>query len=751
MEWMMSLSLEHKPHMIQAKERAIFYSAIEDGQGIDALLDILSSAQNSAQDLIAFDDYSIFRSAIIDDGRVELMEWMMSFSPDSVQDMIASGEYELFRNAPDHAFTERLMSLSPNHVRDMIKADDYSAFRELSSFRSVYFMNRVRSWLSQSDIEDMIQAEHYQGVSDAIDYGELDVLELVIALVPDLVDDMMEDSGYLVFRNAVQHGNPEIIHYLLQFPINLAYAEMHRQEYGQYTTPFITERLSVLRNSQIAFETSHPLGVFNVDGNEARLCFYIIRNLIRQTVPELSDDIRFLLKIPAVNALAHTPVTANEHNELLRLALIISNQETAEILLDMCPRVRSCAEQNAYYRAELSGFFDLSVLAQDRESSMRALTSLEQKRMERVTHRYLPAIKELRGVQRVFQALLFQLEERYQNNRAHITTSDGHDIKLPLRWDDFNKLILSEDTRKQALVAYYQNKDHTALRYLSKPNYWMSPRADYVEQCSNRNSILRWSTFESYKPLIVLLWMAAKDINMVPIDGYTLETRLDHFIDELALIGRAHNWDRSRKRKDRNGNDIQEEFDDGEGDKPSCYSGVNRRLFQSVLGHPLLKFLTMNDIKQELISFVREHFTQYITNSTDDSIQSAWTKLCEEGVFDPLLNHMDIAPQARAGFIDYLTTKYATEFTGDPTFKNYIEKSFALTQTFQAHAVRFAAETGLERLLATIKPHQSESRASESSVLPTQEEVRAKRMRFFDPDLTTIDSPNVSEPRAFAP
>lgn len=29
-------------------------------------------------------------------------------------------------------------------------------------------------------------------------------------------------------------------------------------------------------------------------------------------------------------------------------------------------------------------------------------------------------------------------------------------------------------------------------------------------------------------------------------DDHTLEGRLDHFVDELALIGRAHNWDRTR-------------------------------------------------------------------------------------------------------------------------------------------------------------------------------------------------------------
>ena len=51
----------------------------------------------------------------------------------------------------------------------------------------------------------------------------------------------------------------------------------------------------------------------------------------------------------------------------------------------------------------------------------------------------------------------------------------------------------------------------------------------------------KWSTFEEYQSFIAMLFLAAQDTEIPPTEGYTLETRLDHFIDELAHIARAHN------------------------------------------------------------------------------------------------------------------------------------------------------------------------------------------------------------------
>ena len=185
--------------------------------------------------------------------------------------------------------------------------------------------------------------------------------------------------------------------------------------------------------------------------------------------------------------------------------------------------------------------------------------------------------------------------------------------------------MFNVDTDKAQLCFYM-------LRYLSKPNPWMAANAAYVSGGEGTQS---WSTFEEYKPLITMLWLAAKDtssdITVAPTDGYTVETRIDRFIDEIAHLGRAHNWDDERYKMDaqgnllvdENNNPVMEEYDDAQGDKPSCYSGVKRRLFKSVLGHPLLKMLTKDDIKQELRDEVRDYFKQHITSQNLQAIHTA--------------------------------------------------------------------------------------------------------------------------------
>ena len=92
----------------------------------------------------------------------------------------------------------------------------------------------------------------------------------------------------------------------------------------------------------------------------------------------------------------------------------------------------------------------------------------------------------------------------------------------------------------------------------------MSPSASYVEVNTENNE--RWSTFEEYKPLIALLYLAASDKEIEATEGFTPEGRLDAFIKELALLGRAHNWDSTRINPQTG---EEEEYDDLEGDKPS--------------------------------------------------------------------------------------------------------------------------------------------------------------------------------------
>jgi len=541
------------------------------------------------------DEYVFHLAAFTE--RLSLLDRIIEqVSPEQLQAMISSGNYAVFRYAAGNghlAAVNRLSKLvSPEHLQAMISSKNlfggYYAFCDAARNGHLAVMNRLVELVSPEYLQDMISSRDAFGGYAAFHYtarnGHLAVVNRLIELVsPEHLQAMVSSGNYVAFRTAARNTHLPVVNRLLQLPTVFAYAEMHDEEYGErYTHPFVQERLANLRERRESFETNNPHAVFDVEPEEAELCFYMLRNLIRRgDVPNVRDDMLFLMNIRLVKALLHTAVTPNQPNELLRLAQSVNNQAAADLLLTI-PAVRELAQQNNFYRDEARGGLNLRALAEDRESSMTALTSGEERRLARAIKTYQPQIKQRGGVTAVMQMLRDTLKARYAAHPAHIRTGDGRDIDLPFTWDAWQELgkTLSEDTREHALQAYYQHKDHTAFRYLSKPNPWMDNYASHVD----RGAQGAWSTFEEYQPLIAMLYLGACDENTPPCDGYTLETRLEHFIDELAHIGRAHNWDNTRPGTNASGQLIHEEYDDLKGDKPSCYSGVKRRLFQSVLG-----------------------------------------------------------------------------------------------------------------------------------------------------------------------
>jgi len=278
---------------------------------------------------------------------------------------------------------------------------------------------------------------------------------------------------------------------------------------------------------------------------------------------------------------------------------------------------------------------------------MVALSPAERKKVGKAKAYYKDSIKNQGGENAVFEQLKSDLKQRYLNNPAIITLkqADGTeiDISLPFEWQEFQRFKqqhnLTESQYQAALEAYYKHEAHTAYRYLSKPNHWMASNASFVYVLRDENGMVtshRYSTFEDYKPLIVLFYTAVCDETATAIDGHTHEGRVELFIKQLALIGRAHNWDDSRAKLDEDGNQqfdangylITEEYDNLQGDKPSCYSGVKRRLFQSVLGHGLFKVLTADIVKQTVREQLRLYFNTKITKENAKALKEAYDGIC---------------------------------------------------------------------------------------------------------------------------
>ena len=528
---------------------------------------------------------------------------------------------------------------------------------------------------------------------------------------------MIAARNFYVFNE----GKPPIRNYLLRKDIStlLAHAESHDHEYGEaHIDRYVDEKITSLQNRREAFEQDNPNGVFNISEDEAKLYFYVIRSLIRRSAPggrlshrreEFLNQMRELLQVPSIRASLHLEVNGGRTNDLLRLALELEHVSAAHILLG-APAVRSLARQNNFYRDELQGNLNLAELAHDKESSMVALSPTEKRLFSKLEEKYKPKGK----AGEVMAKLREDLQARYKKNPASIALKmkDGKEkkIDLPLNWQDFQKLCKDENLKpaqiEQAKVAYYKNNAHTAFRYLSRPNYWMDKKASYVNVDEHDKS-LRYSTFADYTAMIDVLYLAASDEEVGDYKGYTNQSRKDLFIKALALIGRAHNWDKTRIKcdakgrpiKDKAGHAVEEEYDDLEGDKPSCYSGVKRRLFQSVLGHPLLEVLSKEMLRDEVRVFASRHFKEKISRSDPRELRAAVDKnILELEPEDACLVELNIDSQAQKAFMTYLSKKYGGQFSRDPMFMAYVHDLLSL-KNFKSHLVKFYMSFDLGGLL----------------------------------------------------
>jgi len=692
------------PNMIEAQEFGAFRVAACGGHlaVIDRLMQL---APADVQNMIKAQDFEAFRNAACG-GHLPVIERLMELVPaNEVQNMIKAKNFQAFRLAAENGHLpviERLMELARADVQNIIKADDFLVFREAAIGGHLPVIERLIQ-LALPEVQNMIKAANFQAFGLAAEGGHLAVIERFIELAPTEVQNMIQAHNFEAFRMAACGGHLAVIERLLSYPIVLAYAEMHVSEYARFVNPFIDEKLGSLRAQKNRLEQQAPNGVFNIiDPNEANLLFYVLRNLIRRNEARPQNGILFLLNIPSVGLLAHS-----ENNELLRLAMASHNQEAIGLLLNI-PAVLQLAEANEFYRDEARGGINLRELAQNRESSMTVLSQGEQNRLKRAIDHYKPMI-DTSGVANIMTELRETLAARYETHPA-MFVRQGQTCILPLQWTAFQALELNQEERSAAMAAYAKHKDHTAWRYLSKPNPWMHQDAALVNVDPATHEM--WSTFEEYQPVICLYYLAAIDSQCAPTDGYTIETRLEGFIDELALIARAHNWDKKRFKINKDGNPVMEEYDDLEGDRPSCYSGVPRRLFQSVRGHPLLNILTKSIIDAELRGLILSHLRKSVNPENRSAIHSAWDKIISLDKLTQddiaVLTSLNISEEKQGQFIGYLRDKYQEQFTEDPSFLVQIKKKFFLkenefhVQNFGHCLMDFFEETGSQVPLSEV-------------------------------------------------
>ena len=601
-------------------------------------------------------------------------------------------------------------------TQGLIQAQQYCVFSIAAGLGDITLMNRLIALVDQATLQKMIEAYRYCAFRLATDSGQLDAVNRLMELVrADHLFKMLNVDTDWGLIHARSNGHQHIISRLLNVPEYFAYVERHGIEFAKnYIDPFIHEKLLALQERQDVLKQQDPTIVFNVLGDdEIKICFYIIRYLIRQKDLSRLVSLRFLLDIPAISAVAHQALTPSQPNELVRLALVRDYKEAAAYLMKI-PAVNGLAQANDYYQDEMRGELNLRALAIDSHSSTLPLTVREEHRLKELYDHYKPLIDE-HGVELLMAELRKELIQVYNQNPAKVVITNDKEAEkilfLPVDMDSLLASLKSPELKEQVFQAYYQHKIHTALRFVSNPNPWLWREAEYVIRQPSRPDLC-CSHFLDFQDLIVLLWQASKDTAFPPSDGYDVEGRRQLFFEELALTGRAQNCTKMHIKMDAMGhpvldsdkNPIQEEVDDfKEGDDPSCPSGIKRRLFQSVLSHPLLKIVTRDHIAQQINSFVFNHFKLLINEHTRIPLLSAWVRYTSSPNPNDskILQRLNIPTEKQQEWFESLVKQYGHKFSEDAGLVHVFTNAFKLTNVeTDAHALNFG-HIGLLKLLST--------------------------------------------------
>lgn len=662
-------------------------------------------------------------------------------TPQQRQDAIASHYFYAWIHAAsrgDLAMLQRLEPCMTAGQKEVALAIEHSsAAREaIKNNQVATLMYLVQCGMTDADIQYILEFNQFETYSQAAKNGAYALLLYLESLMTEF---QKRAAKICLFQNhpavfmATQHGI--ITNHLLQAPDFFEWVILHAEEYRDRLRYFVGKKFREWREQSDAFAMANPDGVFNLDEQQQRTALRCAWYWIQNDTPAALERFQFVLGIPGVATRAHEAIRA-EPNALLRCALFTGNEPAAAILLNL-PNVSHLAEQHDFYRDELHGQFDLRAMARDTESSMRSLSPGERRRLELVRQHYQPLI-EPHGSVALLEALRLDLETRYRVKPAFIIRNNGARLDLPPDFASFatlamtdpqepERLPLSEEEQHTALRAYYRHPVHTALRWILKPNQWMAPDAAYVEgDPAHYNG---YATFESYRDLLVLLWFAAKDEATPATDGHTLKGRMTNFICELGLINRAHNWDRERSVTLPDGREVQEYYDDQEGDKPSCYSGVNRRLFQSVIGHPLLRPFGEDVLELELLDFARQHFSDKL-QSVDLPLLVAAKDAIE--MLEPLsdeqqdvLKQLDFSNEEITAFLARMHDKYEQDWGAKYQF--FLTKYFALGPSCLSHVERLWALTNFSALLQAAEQARPVERESKRMTRDEPEDTRATR------------------------
>lgn len=640
------------------------------------------------------------------EGYLSILKWFLKKKPSLFLEIFSEKHFDLFtyaairghiaildcfkENIPEPFFREALRhtlwkerDLPP----DCRTTNDGSQNKKASFFYKAikHAPLSFLEWLATYDRDALTACfthNRYEAFNYAAERGEASLIYWMAEHTGLSISTLIEATHFQALHTAILDRRQEVIFlFFIEYPICFIHAvecALSKEPLWQEAiNRFITLHISHLQSLQSFDRDLFDRQCRIMHTTNRPIYSQILKYLIQSKDPKISSLLEFFWNIPEIQKIAAQSTYSKDPKDSLLTVAIENNNIFAISKLLMMPSVRRSLLQRPYQplHHQPATWPQLHYP----ESAMRSLTSDEETQYQAVLQYYHSQVIQKGGVTTLFDALKEELASHYHRSPAQCDSSTQK-ITLPLTWNDFQKMPLTPTEYELALHAYYQHPTHTAWRYLSIPNPWLSEKARFIltDDC---NPYIRYANLPtSYQAWLVTCWLAATDPDSPPTQGYTLEGRYQYFIQTLACIGRAHNWDK--------------DYDDNEGDKPSCSQGVKRHLLQSILGHALFDHcLTAETIQRELEDFVRSHFHTILTSKNSTRFRNAYITYGIENDQKSLmsLKMLDIPIATQNHFIQSLIHKYGKRFYGQPCFIKQIHQALSLSSDEDAHALRFAS------------------------------------------------------------
>ena len=144
---------------------------------------------------------------------------------------------------------------------------------------------------------------------------------------------------------ATSHGFTTSVQRLLEIP-ELFEEASGENDYIGYVRPFVLHKLTYLKQQLETNSSGYP---FDLPPSESvDLYFFILDYLLTSRQSQFTNDIHFLLSLPAIQKIATREKNYNHPNHLLQTALRCNNKAAAKQLLQI-PEVKLLAQKDKYY------------------------------------------------------------------------------------------------------------------------------------------------------------------------------------------------------------------------------------------------------------------------------------------------------------------------------------------------------------------------------------------------------------------